>query len=55
MMAAIAGVIGGIVMYGSNAATAEQVEAEMKKTEDKRAALIGTLKLRVVGGRDAAM
>jgi hypothetical protein len=49
MMAALAGVIGGIVMYGSNAATVVEVEAEMKKTEEKRAALIGTLKLRVVG------
>jgi hypothetical protein len=49
MMAAIAGVIGGIVMYGSNSTTAEELEAEMKEAEAKRAALIGALDLRVVG------
>jgi len=51
MMAAIAGVIGGIVMYGSNSTTAEELEAEMKEAEAKRAALIGALDLRVVGDR----
>ena len=49
MMAAIAGVIGGIVMYGSNSTTAEELTAEMKDAEAKRAALIGALDLRVVG------
>jgi hypothetical protein len=49
MMAAIAGVIGGIVMYGSNSTTAAELEAEMKDAEAKRAALIGVLDLRVVG------
>jgi hypothetical protein len=51
MMAAIAGVIGGIVMYGSNSTTAEELEAEMKEAEAKRTALIGALDLRVVGDR----
>jgi len=48
MMAAIAGVIGGIVMYGSNRTTAEELATEMKEAEAKRAALIGALDLRVV-------
>jgi hypothetical protein len=49
MIAAIAGVIGGIVMYGSNSTTAGELDAEMKEAEAKRAALIGALDLRVVG------
>jgi hypothetical protein len=48
-MAAIAGVIGGIVMYGSNTTTVQEMETEVKEAEAKRAALIGTLELRVVG------
>ena len=54
MMAAIAGVTGGIVMYGSNATTSEEVDAEMKNAEARRAALIGSLKLRVVGPQEEA-
>jgi hypothetical protein len=48
MMVAIAGVIGGTVMYGSNATTTEQFERETKEAEAQRAALIGALDLRVV-------
>jgi hypothetical protein len=36
-------------MYGSNSATTEEVEAEMKAAEAKRSMLIGALDLRVVG------
>jgi hypothetical protein len=49
-MAAVAGVIGGIVMYGSNTTTTLELEAEVKEAEAKRAALIGALDLRVVNG-----
>ena len=49
MMAAIAGVIGGIVVYGSNATTSQEVDAEIKNAEAQRAKLIGSLELRVVG------
>ena len=47
LMAAISGVIGGIVMYGSNATTWREVDAAMKNTEAARAALIGSQEPRV--------
>src|SRR5713101_7654557 len=40
LMAAIAGVIGGTVMYGSNTTTSQQVDAAIEKAEAMRAALI---------------
>jgi hypothetical protein len=40
LMAAIAGVIGGTVMYGSNTTTSLQVDAAIEKAEAMRAALI---------------
>jgi hypothetical protein len=49
MMAAISGVIGGTVMYGSNRTTWREVDAAMNDAEAKRAELIGRLELRVVG------
>ena len=48
---ALAGVIGGTVMYGSNSTTTAECEAEIKEAEAKRAALIGSLRLRVVSSR----
>jgi hypothetical protein len=49
MIAAIAAVIGGTVVFGSNATTAQQIAAAMREAEERRAALIGSLELRVVG------
>jgi hypothetical protein len=48
-MAAISGVIGGTVMYGSNTTTQQEIEAAMRDAEADRAELIGMLELRVVG------
>ena len=48
-MAAIAAVIGGTVMYGSNTTTSQEIEAAIQDAEADRAELIGMLKLRVVG------
>lgn len=48
-MAAIAAVIGGTVMYGSNTTTSQEIDAAVKDAEADRAELIGMLKLRVVG------
>ncbi len=50
LLAAIAAVIGGIVVAGSNKSTAAQTEAALQATEARRAELIGGIDLRVVGG-----
>jgi hypothetical protein len=50
--AAIAAGLGGVVLLGSNRSTAEQMSAELERAEAARAALIGSIGLRVVeGGR----
>jgi hypothetical protein len=49
MVAAIAAIIGGTVMFGSNTTTAKQISAAVKDAEAMRAELIGSLELRVVG------
>src|ERR1700730_719248 len=49
MVAAIAAVIGGTVMFGSNTATAREISAAVTKAEALRAELIAGLELRVVG------
>ena len=46
---AIAAVIGGIVVFGSNQTTSQQIAADTKDAEAQRAQLIGGLRLRVVG------
>ena len=51
VMAAGAAVLGGIVLSGSNRSTTREVEAELAEAEAARAALIGSLGLRVVSER----
>jgi hypothetical protein len=62
MIAAIAAVIGGVVVLGSNLTTSKQTAAAMKVAERHRAELIDMIDLRAVGesggslgrGRDEA-
>jgi hypothetical protein len=48
LIASIAMVLGGIVLFGSNSSTSEQACAALKKAEAERADLIGQLELQVV-------
>ena len=51
LVAAMAAVIGGIVLLGSNATTWKQTEAALRASEAMRAEWIGRLELRVVEER----
>jgi hypothetical protein len=51
LVAALAAVIGGIVLAGSNATTWNQTEASLRASEAMRAEWIGRLELRVVEER----
>jgi hypothetical protein len=53
VIAAMAAVIGGIVLAGSNSTTRKQTEARLHNSETLRAEMIGQLRLRVVGGQEA--
>lgn len=48
LLAALAGLLGGVVLLGSNATTWDETEAALHKAEAARATLIGTMHLRVV-------
>ena len=50
ILTAVTSVIGGLVLLGSNSSTANETADEMAKAEAERAALIGSIRLRVVGG-----
>ena len=51
MMLAMAALLGGIVVWGSNGATAKEAEGELAAAEANRKALIGMIDLRVVAER----
>jgi hypothetical protein len=50
MIGSIAGIIGGIVVFGSNTTTLKQTTTDMKAAVAHRAELINRLDLRVVDG-----
>jgi hypothetical protein len=53
LIGAIAAVIGGTVLLGSNSSTLAEMTAAMKTAETQRAELIDRIELRLVGDRDA--
>jgi hypothetical protein len=48
LLLAIIGILGGVVVFGSNTTTAENALADMKAAEAHRAELIGTIELHLV-------
>jgi hypothetical protein len=48
MLASIAALIGGIVVWGSNESTAKETAKELAAAETNRAALIGLIDLRMI-------
>lgn len=52
MLGAIAAMLGGIVLLGSNASTSKEAAAALQAAETRRAALIGEIDLRLVGDTD---
>jgi hypothetical protein len=53
MIGAITAVVGGTVVFGSNASTLKQTTTAMKAAEAHRAELISRMDLRVIGGGEA--
>ena len=49
MIASIAAIIGGVVVFGSNSSTSKQAMAAMKVAETQRADLIDMIDLRAIG------
>jgi hypoxanthine-guanine phosphoribosyltransferase len=50
MALAIAAMLGGVAVWGSNGSTAKQAAAQRKAAEGRRTALIGAIELRVIAG-----
>jgi hypothetical protein len=51
MIAAMAAVLGGLVVLGSNRSTANEARTQLAAAEARRAELISTMELRVVSNR----
>jgi hypothetical protein len=52
MAAAMAALLGGIVVWGSNGSTAKEAVSELAAAEADRAALIGLIDLRVIASNE---
>jgi hypothetical protein len=52
MIGAMTALLGGFAVWGSNDSTAREAVQELAEVEVERAALIGKMHLRVVGGRE---
>ena len=52
LMAAIAALLGGLVLFGSNSSTSKQKNAALRAAESERADLIGKIDLTLVDERD---
>jgi hypothetical protein len=48
MLGGVAALLGGIVLYGSNASTSDELTKSLRGAEARRAALIGQLDIRLV-------
>jgi hypothetical protein len=48
MLGGVAALLGGIVLYGSNASTSDELTRSLRGAEARRAALIGGLDIRLV-------
>jgi hypothetical protein len=48
MVGGLAALVGGVVVFGSNTSTANQLSESMRSAEAQRAALIGQLDIRLV-------
>jgi hypothetical protein len=55
MIVAIAAIIGGVVIFGSNSSTSKETTAAMKAAETRRAELIDMIDLRTVGAKGGGL
>jgi hypothetical protein len=53
LLASLSLLLGGVVTLGSNSSTLDEAAAALKDAEARRAALIGQIDLRLVGGSQA--